>query len=106
MSCFVVACCFQAPVSFNTLAPASVFADARVNELFFKTTACLRIDQTQCWPPGHPYYQVTRQGLNAMVTRFLAEAKLVNSMTDELTFPAHPRYVGSLMWQCHMGVRS
>jgi hypothetical protein len=31
---------------------ASVFRDAKVADLFFKTDRCMRNDQTTCWPAG------------------------------------------------------
>lgn len=39
-----------------------------VTDVFFKTTQCLRIDLTTCYPEGHELYQVTHSGLDAQVS--------------------------------------
>lgn len=31
---------------------ASLFRDAKVADLFFKTDRCMRVEQTTCWPQG------------------------------------------------------
>jgi hypothetical protein len=38
-----------------------------VADIFFKTSNCLRIDQSTCFQPGDKNYQITHSGLDAQV---------------------------------------
>lgn len=35
----------------------------------YRETSCLRADQSGCFPPGHKFYDVTHNGLDAMAVR-------------------------------------
>jgi hypothetical protein len=56
-----------ANVSFDAVAPASVFADEAVASFFFKTKQCLRKDKSTCFKPGDEWYDVTHSGLDVQV---------------------------------------
>ncbi|WIA17635.1 hypothetical protein OEZ85_014441 [Tetradesmus obliquus] len=56
---------------------AAVFQNADLAHVFFRTTDCLRKDQAGCYPVGHPFYDVSRNGLDAMATRFMQETQLL-----------------------------
>lgn len=76
----------QADVSFDRNAPAGAFANKEFAHLFFKTTRCLRQDQTGCFKPGTQYYEITHTGLDAMVTRFIEEMTLFSKLPDDLAY--------------------
>jgi hypothetical protein len=42
--------CQATDLSFDPHTPAATFANEQFSQLFFKTTACLRIDQSTCFP--------------------------------------------------------
>eukprot|EP00877_Chromochloris_zofingiensis_P013211 jgi/Chrzof1/8143/UNPLg00190.t1 len=75
-----------ADVSFDRNAPAGAFANKEFAHLFFKTTRCLRQDQTGCFKPGTQYYEITHTGLDAMVTRFIEEMTLFSKLPDDLAY--------------------
>ena len=53
---------------FEPVAPASAFADPAIADLFFRTTRCLRVDQSGCYnDPTDPLYAITHSGLDAQV---------------------------------------
>lgn len=68
----LMAVCYgaQAPVSFDLQAPAAAFSDDRIATIFFRTTACLRHDQSMCYPQGSPWYDISHAGLDVMMRRF------------------------------------
>ena len=57
--------------------------------MFFKTKSCLRVDQSPCYNQDSPYYQITHGGLDAMVSRYIDEAKIFADLPDELAFGNH-----------------
>eukprot|EP00878_Enallax_costatus_P025839 GHUV01027676.1.p1 GENE.GHUV01027676.1~~GHUV01027676.1.p1 ORF type:complete len:1421 (+),score=378.88 GHUV01027676.1:621-4883(+) len=64
----------KANVTFKPVAPASAFADLAISNLFFRTTACLRVDQSGCHnDPADPFYQITHSGLDAQINRYIEE---------------------------------
>jgi hypothetical protein len=63
------AACPQAEVSFDFIAPAGAFASAEFAHLFFKTTDCLRFDQSTCFTKDSKYHDVTHHGLDAIMSR-------------------------------------
>jgi hypothetical protein len=42
-----------------------------------RSNACLRKDQSQCYPQGHLYYTVTRSGLDPMFQRWVHDRPAV-----------------------------
>eukprot|EP00879_Flechtneria_rotunda_P022137 GHRR01023358.1.p1 GENE.GHRR01023358.1~~GHRR01023358.1.p1 ORF type:complete len:763 (+),score=195.35 GHRR01023358.1:255-2291(+) len=52
-------------------ANAGVFEDPRIADIFFKTTNCLRLDQSTCWQQGSDWYDITHAGIDAMMQRIL-----------------------------------
>ncbi|KAG2497227.1 hypothetical protein HYH03_004816 [Edaphochlamys debaryana] len=72
----------QANSVFNHPVPASTFASASFATEFFRAKRCFRYDQNACFEPGHVYYEVTRNGLDVMVRRMLAEMTLLSEDDD------------------------
>ncbi|GIL74348.1 hypothetical protein Vretifemale_4277, partial [Volvox reticuliferus] len=73
----------QANSIFTHAVPASTFASAAFADAFFRTKRCFRYNQSLCAQPGSPYYEVTHNGLDAMVRRMITEMELLISDEDQ-----------------------
>ncbi|GIL48962.1 hypothetical protein Vafri_5459 [Volvox africanus] len=67
---------FQKPV------PASTFESSSFSNNFFRQERCFRWDQSQCYTPDNPYYEVTHHGLDAMLRRIISEMELLAADDD------------------------
>ncbi|KAG2497025.1 hypothetical protein HYH03_005028 [Edaphochlamys debaryana] len=57
-----------------------------IQDLLFFTRACLRANQSTCYPPGHPFYEQTHRGVNAMVVGILNSVdRLLKDPDENLT---------------------
>ncbi|KAG2497028.1 hypothetical protein HYH03_005031 [Edaphochlamys debaryana] len=57
-----------------------------IQDLLFFTRACLRANQSTCYPPGHPFYEQTHRGVNAMVVGiFNSVDRLLKDPDENLT---------------------
>lgn len=69
-------------------------------DIFFRTTDCLRADQSSCYRPGDPYYDITHSGLDAQINRYIDETLMFASLPDSLTYACSPdcscAFVGSI----------
>jgi hypothetical protein len=81
------------PVDFDTYVPPAAFASKAFSELFFTSKACLRTDQSTCFNPDSPYYSITHQGLDAMITRFIDEIHSFAKAPDNLAYPNHTAFM-------------
>ncbi len=54
--------CMQEGSPYEHPAPSSTFASMEFSANFFKSTACFRADQSQCYPEGHEYHEVRAGG--------------------------------------------
>ncbi|KAG2497251.1 hypothetical protein HYH03_004835 [Edaphochlamys debaryana] len=72
----------QANSVFDHPVPASTFASASFATEFFRAKRCFRYEQESCFPEGHVYYEVSRNGLDVMVRRMLAEMTLLSEDDD------------------------
>ncbi|GFR49215.1 hypothetical protein Agub_g11131, partial [Astrephomene gubernaculifera] len=68
---------------FDRPVPASTFASTAFANAFFRTKRCFQYDQSGCLQPGDTYYEVTHNGLDAMVRRMLLEMTLLSQDEDE-----------------------
>lgn len=54
--CLVLLLLLASSLQLNTTTPvassASLFRDGHIADLFFRTTSCLRADQSTCWGPS------------------------------------------------------
>uniref|UniRef100_A0A383VUJ6 PAS domain-containing protein n=1 Tax=Tetradesmus obliquus TaxID=3088 RepID=A0A383VUJ6_TETOB len=82
-------------VTFDPVAPAAALTNADVADAFFKTTRCLRKDQSTCYPPDSEWYTITHSGIDAMMNRFLDNMEIFVNLPDELAFVNHTSYVYS-----------
>ncbi|GLI70439.1 hypothetical protein VaNZ11_015349 [Volvox africanus] len=73
----------QANSVFTHAVPPSTFASASFADAFFRTKRCFRYNQSLCAQPGSPYYEVTHNGLDAMVRRMITEMELLISDDDQ-----------------------
>lgn len=71
--------------------PPAAFTYKDVSNIFFKTTDCLRFDKSGCFKEDSKYYSITRQGLDAMVYRFIDEMTVFVNLPDQLAYPNHTR---------------
>ena len=53
---------------------------------------CLRDDQSGCFPPGHQYYDITHNGLDAMITRWMDSYNAFAELPDDLAFANNTLY--------------
>ncbi|GLC57759.1 hypothetical protein PLESTB_001261700 [Pleodorina starrii] len=67
---------FQKPV------PASTFESSSFSNNFFRQERCFRWDQSKCYTPDSPYYEVTHHGLDVMLRRIISEMTLLASDDD------------------------
>ncbi|GLI62827.1 hypothetical protein VaNZ11_005578, partial [Volvox africanus] len=67
---------FQKPV------PASTFESSSFSNNFFRQERCFRWDQSQCYTPDSPYYEVTHHGLDVMLRRIISEMELLAADDD------------------------
>ncbi|KXZ46278.1 hypothetical protein GPECTOR_45g148 [Gonium pectorale] len=72
----------QAGSVFTHPVPASTFESASFASNFFREERCFRWDQSQCYTPDSPYYEVTHHGLDVMMRRILAEMSLLAEDAD------------------------
>ncbi|KIY98973.1 hypothetical protein MNEG_8988 [Monoraphidium neglectum] len=79
-------------VTFEAVAPASTFANEEFANLFFKTRSCLREVASNCFPPGHEFYDITHNGLDAMIMRWMDDYTAFAHLPDELAFANHTLY--------------
>ncbi|GLI66740.1 hypothetical protein VaNZ11_010687 [Volvox africanus] len=82
---------FQKPV------PASTFESSSFAENFFRQERCFRWDQSQCYTPDSPYYEMTHHGLDAMMRRVISELELLVADDD-----AGANYTGSRYMTMYM----
>ncbi|KXZ45581.1 hypothetical protein GPECTOR_53g167 [Gonium pectorale] len=68
--------------AFTRPVPASTFESASFAYNFFKEERCFRWDQSHCYTPDSPYYEVTHHGLDAMMRRIMAEMALLVADDD------------------------
>ncbi|EFJ48000.1 hypothetical protein VOLCADRAFT_91579 [Volvox carteri f. nagariensis] len=68
--------------TFRRYVPAATFASASFARLFFQSKGCFRIKQETCFTPGNEYYEITHNGLDAMVRRLVYELRLL-SLDDD-----------------------
>jgi hypothetical protein len=80
-------------VDFDTNVPPAAFASKDFSELFFTSKVCLRTDQSTCFAPDSPYYAITHQGLDAMITRFIDEMNSFAKAPDNLAYPNHTAFM-------------
>jgi hypothetical protein len=83
----------QAPVNFDRNVPPAAFASKDFSNLFFTTKACLRPDQSTCFNPDSPYYVITHQGLDAMITRFIDEMQSFAKAPESMVTPNHTGFL-------------
>ncbi|GIL69029.1 hypothetical protein Vretifemale_13, partial [Volvox reticuliferus] len=67
---------FQKPV------PASTFESSSFSNNFFRQERCFRWDQSKCYTPDSPYYEVTHHGLDVMLRRIISEMQLLAADDD------------------------
>eukprot|EP00882_Tetradesmus_deserticola_P028078 GHRQ01031256.1.p1 GENE.GHRQ01031256.1~~GHRQ01031256.1.p1 ORF type:complete len:320 (+),score=90.34 GHRQ01031256.1:903-1862(+) len=76
---------------------AAVFRDPNLAHIFFRSTNCLRKDQSSCYPQGHYFYDVAHNGLDAMATRFIEETQLLMADDPRDINISNPRL--EFLWQ-------
>jgi hypothetical protein len=76
-------------VSFDPRAPPSAFQNEKVADMFFRTKDCLRTDPSTCVGTDSPFYQVTHLGLDALMQRFMDEARIFTDLPDTLALGNH-----------------
>jgi hypothetical protein len=54
--------------------------------------SCLREDQSTCFQPGDANYEITHNGLDAMITRWMDTFTAFAHLPDELAFANHTLY--------------
>eukprot|EP00775_Hariotina_reticulata_P013181 gene13181-13312_t len=79
----------QVPGEADLPANAAVFRSSRTSELYFKTNKCLRT-QRPCEPPGSKWYDVTHNGLDAMLQRFVNDMEIFLSLPISRQSVRHP----------------
>jgi len=62
--------------------PPAAFASAEFSGLYFREKMCFREEAGQCLNEDHRFYESAHNGLDALMRRFITEAKLL-SMDDE-----------------------
>eukprot|EP00775_Hariotina_reticulata_P009112 gene9112-9281_t len=77
---------------YDDRAPAAAFSNPAFSNIFFKTTECLRLDQSTCFQPGSPWYDITHSGLDAMATRYLNDMVVFANLPNEIAFANHSSY--------------
>ncbi|KAG2424794.1 hypothetical protein HXX76_014218 [Chlamydomonas incerta] len=82
----------QAGGVFQHAVPASTFESGTFSANFFKTDRCFRWDQSKCYTPDSPYYELTHHGLDPMMRRVLAEVHLLIADDDADVSYAGSRY--------------
>ncbi|WIA20263.1 hypothetical protein OEZ85_006098 [Tetradesmus obliquus] len=83
----------EANVSFDGTAPASLFQNPEVSDLFFRSRKCLRLDQSKCVPPGDENYDITMGGLDSMLGKFTDMQMMLCLAPDSMINPDHPAYL-------------
>ncbi|KAG2486668.1 hypothetical protein HYH03_014723 [Edaphochlamys debaryana] len=78
--------------TFRREVPAGTFESTAFAQAFFKAKQCMRYEQHTCFPEGHLYYEVTHNGLDAMVRRMISEMRLLSLDADEDVSYDSPRY--------------
>jgi hypothetical protein len=54
-----------------------------------RTNGCLRNDKSTCFKPDSPYHQITHNGLDAMVDRFIDTYEAFGNLPAELAYANH-----------------
>eukprot|EP00775_Hariotina_reticulata_P009651 gene9651-9811_t len=86
----------EAPgLTYSEKTPAAVFSNELFSNIFFKTSKCLRKDQSTCYPPGSEWYDITHTGLDAQLIRYIEEATVMVNLPDDLAYPNHTSYIYS-----------
>lgn len=80
-------------LTFDARSPAAAFSNKEFSNLFFKSTACLRAQQSSCFTEDSPWYAISRGGLDAMVMRFMDQLSVFANLPDSLAYANHTRYV-------------
>jgi hypothetical protein len=73
--------------------PPAAFASKRFSDLFFTTKQCLRQDLSTCFTSDNPYYVITHQGLDAMITRFIDEMGSFVKAPESMVTPNHTGFL-------------
>ncbi|GIL60940.1 hypothetical protein Vafri_15743 [Volvox africanus] len=82
---------------FQQAVPASTFESSSFAENFFRQERCFRWDQSQCYTPDNPYYEMTHHGLDSMMRRVISELELLAADDD-----ADANYTGSRYMTMYM----
>ncbi|EFJ45814.1 hypothetical protein VOLCADRAFT_93917 [Volvox carteri f. nagariensis] len=82
----------QAGSVFQKAVPASTFESSSFAGNFFTEERCFRWDQSKCYTPDSPYYEVTHHGLDVMLRRIISEMTLLASDDDLDTVYNSTRY--------------
>ena len=56
------------------------------------TNSCLRNQQDSCYQPGDEFYDISHNGLDAMLTRWMDTYEAFANLPDELAFANHTLY--------------
>ncbi|EFJ45816.1 hypothetical protein VOLCADRAFT_93924 [Volvox carteri f. nagariensis] len=72
----------QAGSVFQKAVPASTFESSSFAGNFFTEERCFRWDQSKCYTPDSPYYQLTHHGLDSMMRRVVSELELLVADDD------------------------
>ncbi|KXZ48850.1 hypothetical protein GPECTOR_25g435 [Gonium pectorale] len=78
--------------TFQHPSPAGTFGSAAFARTFFTTKRCFRYDQSECFLPDSPYYEVTHNGLDVLVRRMITEMRLLTLDADEDVAYNNTRY--------------
>lgn len=62
---------------FELEAPAIAFESQQFKSNFFQEKKCFRADKSKCLQPGHPFYEASQNGLDAMMRRMISELRLL-----------------------------
>ncbi|GLC59120.1 hypothetical protein PLESTB_001450400 [Pleodorina starrii] len=69
--------------TFRRYVEAATFASSSFAKVFFRQKICFRYDQRTCFQPGDEYYEITHNGLDAMVRRMVYEMRLLSLDDDK-----------------------
>ena len=59
---------------------------------FFREDKCFRWDQSKCYTPDSPYYEITHHGLDPMMRRIISEMQLLTADDDDVIAYNGTRY--------------
>ncbi|KAG2487340.1 hypothetical protein HYH03_014056 [Edaphochlamys debaryana] len=68
--------------TFRRMVPPGTFASSSFAQSFFRSKGCFRYDQSACFTPDSPFYEVTHNGLDPMVRRVITEMRLLTLDAD------------------------